>query len=91
MTLRVGSLTMDAVDCARLARFWADALEWVIVDEKRHAAYLVPKRDLGRYVDNEGSVPGLLLLHSPDPKMVKNRLPGPLPERYETRTPTRRE
>ena len=26
MTQRVGCLTMDALDCARLARFWADAL-----------------------------------------------------------------
>ena len=70
MALRIGCLTIDAVDCARLARFWAETLDWVIVEEKDRAVYLVPRTEVGR----ENSVPGLLLFHSPDAKVTKNRV-----------------
>jgi hypothetical protein len=43
MTLQVGCLTRDARDCALVARFWAEALSWEIVDDKGHAVYLVPR------------------------------------------------
>ena len=70
MSLRIGCLTIDAMDCVRLGRFWAEALDWVIVEEKEQAVYLVPRAQ----VSAETSAPGLLLFHSPDAKAGKNRV-----------------
>ena len=70
MSSRIGCLTIDATDCVRLGRFWAEALDWVIVEEKEQAVYLVPRAQ----VSAESSVPGLLLFHSPDAKTAKNRV-----------------
>lgn len=69
MSLRIGCLTIDATDCVSLGRFWAEALDWVIVEEKERAVYLVPRSRVG-----DESAPGLLLFHSPDAKTTKNRV-----------------
>ena len=70
MSLRIGCLTIDAQDCVRLGRFWAEALDWVIVEEKEQAVYLVPHAQ----VNADTSVPGLLVFRSPDAKVAKNRV-----------------
>lgn len=70
MALAIGCLTIDARDCRRVARFWGEALGWVIVEEKAEAVYLVPPDVVGK----PGSVPGLLIFRSPDVKVAKNRV-----------------
>ncbi|HZN13743.1 MAG TPA: VOC family protein [Acidimicrobiales bacterium] len=42
MTSRLVSLTFDATDPTRLARFWASALGWEIVDESGDVALRAP-------------------------------------------------
>jgi Glyoxalase-like domain len=47
MTLKLASLTWDAHEPLRLARFWAAALEWEIFDETRGKAALMPTDGTG--------------------------------------------
>jgi hypothetical protein len=47
MTLTLASLTWDAHEPLRLARFWAAALEWEIFDETRGKAGLMPTDGTG--------------------------------------------
>ena len=70
VALRIGCLTIDARDCHHVARFWGEALGWEIVEEKEGAVYLVSSDVVGQ----PGSVPGLLIFHSPDTKVAKNRV-----------------
>jgi hypothetical protein len=47
MTLKLASLTWDAHEPLRLARFWAAALEWEIFDETRGKSGLMPADGTG--------------------------------------------
>lgn len=63
MTLQLVSLCVDANDPLRLARFWADALDWEIEDETQEEIGLVPTDDT-RF--------RFLFLPVPDKKVGKN-------------------
>ncbi|HEX6148211.1 VOC family protein [Nocardioides sp.] len=70
MGLRIGALVVDAHDPGRLARFWAEALDWVITHDEDPEWVVEPP---------EGSredcvVPDLLFIKVPEPKTFKNRL-----------------
>ena len=58
-------IVVDAEDPARLARWWAEALGYVIVHEQRDEVEIRRSRD---------ELPGLLFTTVPDAKTVKNRL-----------------
>jgi predicted enzyme related to lactoylglutathione lyase len=63
MTLRIDSLSVDANDPLRLARFWSAALRWEIGDESGDEVALVP---------SDGTQFRLLFLPVPEPKVGKN-------------------
>ncbi len=65
MSLEWEQTTIDADDPARLGRWWAEALTWVIVDEGTDVFEIRPTAD---------RVPGLLFLRADHAKMAKNRL-----------------
>ncbi|TDE30904.1 VOC family protein [Nonomuraea mesophila] len=70
MGLRIGALVVDSRDPGRLARFWAEALDWVIVRDEDPEWVVEPP---------EGSredcvVPDLLFIKVPESKAGKNRL-----------------
>jgi predicted enzyme related to lactoylglutathione lyase len=58
-------IVIDAEDPARLARWWAEALGYVLVDEKPDEV------EIRRTPDQ---MPGLLFTAVPDAKSAKNRL-----------------
>jgi predicted enzyme related to lactoylglutathione lyase len=58
-------IVVDAEDPARLARWWAEALGYVIVHEAPDEVEI--RRD-------PETMPGLLFTPVPDPKIAKNRL-----------------
>ena len=58
-------IVVDAEDPPRLARWWAEALGYVIVDEKPDEV------EIRR---SEQELPGVLFTPVPDAKTVKNRL-----------------
>ena len=58
-------IVVDAEDPPRLARWWAEALGYVIVDEKPDEVEIRRSKD---------ELPGLLFASNPDAKTVKNRL-----------------
>ncbi|WIM97786.1 VOC family protein [Actinoplanes oblitus] len=58
-------VTVDCVDPARLGRWWAEALGFVIVDEDDDVLEIRRATDV---------LPGLLFVRNPDAKRVKNRL-----------------
>ena len=58
-------ITVDAEDPARLARWWAEALGYVLVHEDPDVVEI--RRDHDQF-------PGLLFTTVPDPKTTKNRL-----------------
>ena len=65
MTTRLASLTFDANEPLRLARFWAEALGWDIHDETHAEIGLLPT-DGTRFI--------LVFVPVPEPKTEKNRL-----------------
>ena len=58
-------IVVDAEDPARLARWWAEALGYVLVDENPDEV------EIRRTLDQ---LPGLVFVVAADPKKVKNRL-----------------
>jgi glyoxalase superfamily protein len=56
---------VDALDPVALGRWWATALDWVVVDEAADEFEIRPSAD---------QLPGLLFNAAPDPKTIKNRL-----------------
>jgi predicted enzyme related to lactoylglutathione lyase len=56
---------VDAKDPEALARWWANALAWVVVgeDDGEYEIRATPEQ-----------LPGLLFAHVPEPKTIKNRL-----------------
>lgn len=70
MGIRIGALIVDSHDPGRLARFWAEALDWVISRDEDPEWVVEPP---------EGSredcvVADLLFIKVPEPKTSKNRL-----------------
>ena len=61
----VVGLAIDAVDSAALARFWAQAIDYVEVGAKGDYVMLVP---------NGRDGPRLLIQQVPEPKTAKNRM-----------------
>ncbi|SCF45373.1 VOC family protein [Micromonospora mirobrigensis] len=59
------SLTVDASDPARLARWWAEALGYQIVAERSDEVEIRPAPD---------RLPGMVFVPVRDPKTAKNRL-----------------
>lgn len=66
-TLALGQIVVDATDAAAVAGFWSRLLDRPLVDGANpHFAVLPPAPD--------GSVPALMFLGVPEPRMGKNRL-----------------
>lgn len=65
MTSRLDALCFDATDPLRLARFWADALQWGVHEETDGDVALVPA---------DGTRFRLLFLPAPEKKSAKNRI-----------------
>jgi predicted enzyme related to lactoylglutathione lyase len=65
MSLEWEQIVVEAADPAGLGRWWRDALEWEIVNDDPAEYEIRPSTD---------RLPGLLFVHGPDAKTVKNRL-----------------
>ncbi|WP_433013432.1 VOC family protein [Kribbella sp. CA-294648] len=70
MGLRIGALVVDARDPGRLARFWAEALDWVI-SQAEDPEWIVEPPAGSR---EDCVVPDLLFIKVPEHKTIKNRL-----------------
>jgi hypothetical protein len=70
MGLRMGALIIDSRDPGRLARFWAEALGWVISHAEDPEWVVEPPAGSRE----DCVVPDLLLIKVPEPKTTKNRL-----------------
>ena len=65
MSLEWEQVIVDAADPAALGRWWATALDWVVVNEDPEEYEIRPTPD---------RVPGLLFVRVSEPKTLKNRL-----------------
>jgi len=65
MALEWEQVIMDAADPVALGRWWAAALEWVVVNDDPDEFEIRPEPE---------RMPGLLFARVPEPKTVKNRL-----------------
>src|SRR6478752_6445538 len=65
LSTRLVTLTFDANDPFRLARFWADTLHWDIADETDEEIVVVP---------TDGTRFELSFFPVPEPKTAKNRI-----------------
>jgi hypothetical protein len=71
MSLHVNSMTIDCANPERLARWWAEALGWVVVRvDDDGDTWVAPGTDPNAFPH---AIP-LLFLQDPNPKTVKNRL-----------------
>lgn len=68
--MKIQDLCIDALDPARLARFWQDVLGWRITIEEDDEVVLEPPA--GSLQD--GVAPDLLCSKAPETKTIKNRL-----------------
>jgi Glyoxalase-like domain len=65
MSLEWEQTIIDARDPVALGRWWAEALQWVVVNEDPEEFEIRP---------TPNRLPGLLFARVPEPKTVKNRL-----------------
>ena len=65
MNLEWEQVVIDATDAARLGRWWADALGWVVINDSPQEFEIRPAPD---------RLPGLVFLPVPGAKHAKNRL-----------------
>jgi hypothetical protein len=65
MSLEWEQVIVDCADPVTLGRWWAAALEWVVVNQDPEEFEIRPAPE---------QVPGLLFARVPEPKTVKNRL-----------------
>jgi hypothetical protein len=65
MRLEWEQVIVDAADPVGLGRWWATALEWVVVNDDPEEFEIRPAPD---------RMPGLLFARVPEPKTLKNRL-----------------
>lgn len=70
MSLHVNSVTVDSADPALLARFWTEALGWVLLHAEAEEALIAPGHDPAEFPE---AVP-ILFSAAAEPKTVKNRL-----------------
>lgn len=70
MGLRIGALIIDCRDPGRLARFWAEALTWVISHDEDPEWVVEPPAGSRE----DCVVADLLFIKVPEPKQGKNRL-----------------
>lgn len=70
MGLRIGALIVDSRDPGRLARFWAEALDWVI-SQDQDPEWVIEPREGSR---EDCVVADLLFIKVPELKTIKNRL-----------------
>jgi predicted enzyme related to lactoylglutathione lyase len=66
MTVRIDTLTFDCADVMRVARFWADALDWELDPGS--------EPDGAAIRDRSAASAKLYFQPVPEPKVVKNRL-----------------
>lgn len=64
MTSAIGAIAIDAHDPSLVARFWAAALGWEVVESSPELVGIAPP----------GGGPGIDVIAVPEPKTVKNRL-----------------
>lgn len=78
MTSRITELSVDCADPAALARFWAAALDYVVLDEEPGLVEIGPAGRAGEQLLAEvrsGPVaPTIFFARVPEEKTVKNRL-----------------
>jgi hypothetical protein len=65
MPLQWEQVIVDAADPVALGRWWATALEWIVVNDDPEEFEIRPVPD---------RLPGLLFARVPEPKSIKNRL-----------------
>jgi predicted enzyme related to lactoylglutathione lyase len=65
MSLAWEQVVVDAADPVALGRWWADVLDWVVVNESVEEFEIRPSAD---------EIPGLLFTPVPEGKQTKNRL-----------------
>ena len=65
MSLEWEQVIVDSADPVALGRWWATALEWVVVNDDPEEFEIRPAPD---------RLPGLLFARVPEPKTLKNRL-----------------
>ena len=78
MTSRITELSVDCADPAALARFWADALDYVVLDEDPDLVEIGPAgradEELLAEVRSGPVAPTIFFARVPEEKVVKNRL-----------------
>jgi hypothetical protein len=83
MSVRWYSTVIDCHDVQAQARWWAEALGWLVAYEADDEMVLVPPRALsGKDIPLDEQGPGLVFVPVPEGKSIKNRLhldlaPGP--------------
>lgn len=70
MVLRIENVSIDSTSPAETAQFWAEVLDWRIVEDDDDEVALQPPVDSPLF----GKVPDILFLRVPEDKAVKNRL-----------------
>ena len=65
MSLEWEQVILDAADPVALGRWWAAALDWVVVNDDPEEFEIRPAPE---------RLPGLLFARVPEPKLAKNRL-----------------
>ncbi len=65
MSVELEQVVIDSADPVALGRWWADALEWVVVEDDPEEFEIRPVPD---------ELPGLLFARVPEAKTVKNRV-----------------
>lgn len=70
MVLRIENVSIDSTSPAETAQFWAEVLDWRIVEDDDDEVALQPPADSPLF----GKVPDILFLRVPEDKAVKNRL-----------------
>jgi hypothetical protein len=77
MSLRWYSVVVDCHDVAAQARWWADVLDWTIIDEADDEVVILPRHITPESLSStpwEQIGPGLIFGLVPEDKTVKNRL-----------------
>jgi len=76
MALRWYSNVIETTDVSRLARWWAEALDWEVIYEAADEVVLVPRwaRELAPKLDFHQVPPGLVFVRVDHEKQTKNRI-----------------
>lgn len=68
--MRIENISIDSISPAETAQFWAEALDWLIVEDDDDEVAIQPQPGS----PESGLVPDILFLRVPEDKAVKNRL-----------------